>query len=221
MVVTADHVRSEVQNFLDYLIQSEIGLLTNPVVTYDGMLTWPTSSSRRAHGFLPHREMTLVRLYRYWIDTSAYSAVLADGALMQISYEFDRTGLVSHRLAYVRCPFAIEMGLLEREPIGDVLSIYAETVAVDDVRGGALRFDFDSAGARPGHPASHCTLIRDSCRIPCEGPMRLGRFAEFVFSNFYPRLWDAHPFLQRLAKSDLVPSTITNEDRRRVYISWS
>ena len=130
--------------------------------------------------------------YQAWLTNGAYSAVLFDGALVQISFEFRHSKIVGHRLAYVPCPFDLEPEYLQTEPLYDLVEAYATDVQSKPRLRSAIRFDFDPAAVGPGHPASHVTMFWPHCRIACVAPLSLGRFIRFIFYNFYPAMWENH-----------------------------
>ncbi len=55
--------------------------------------------SRRPHPSVPG--------YKHWPESGDYSAILQDGALLQISYQFAGNQVDQHRLAYVSCPYPL------------------------------------------------------------------------------------------------------------------
>jgi hypothetical protein len=159
--------------------------------------------------------------YLDWVETGNYSAVLFDGALLQVTYGIEGNLISSHRLAYVPCPFNVDYSLLETEPISDVVRMYAaRPVAEDHLLSAAVRFDFDRIAARPGHPASHLTLNSTECRIACHSPVRLGNFADFVFRNFYATLWNYHPYFQEMPRGNWGGRTLTDDEAMRMHLSW-
>lgn len=217
MTPTSRATQTELKNLLDYLVDSEIALYTNTVRTVDGVVSWqPYVSSTR---FLSKRR-SMTSAYRHWIKTGAYSAVLADGSLLQFTYEFAGSSLIRHRLAYVPCPFTVDAALLQTEAILDVFDLYADGRTEDVVLHTTVRFDFDLSQAGPEHPAAHLTINGAECRVPCAGPLRIGQFVDFVFRNFYPDLWRTHPYLRKLPKSPVGARTVSDDEMQRLHVSW-
>ena len=167
-MTTARAVQTDVQNLLDYLLESEGALYTNPVVNQLGRVSW--RPGKTGLEFLPSRTLPTASDYRHWLEAGSYSAVLSDGALLQITYEFEGHQLVAHRLAYVPCPFEVEPDLLASEPLLEVYDLHAGGHVHSVVLGTVIRFDFDRRSARRGHSASHLTINGPSCRIPCAAP---------------------------------------------------
>lgn len=218
MALSRRVVRNEVSNLLTYLLESEIALLTTPVLDDGPRLSWRPLG--RTAEFLPSRDHGSLALYRAWLEDGQYSALLYDGSLLQITYEFAGTVLVAHRLAWVPCPFAIDPELLEIAPVLDVFDMYAAGATSDVLLRTAVRFDFDLERASPGHPASHMTINASDCRIACAAPLRLGHFIDFVFGNFYRPLWLLHPYLTTISKKAWGSHTATADEVERMHMSW-
>lgn len=216
-MTTARTVETDVRNFLDYLLDSEVALYTNPVVNQRGRVSWRLGN--QGAEFLPNRRLPAASDYRHWLEAGAYSAVLSDGALLQMTYEFEGHQLVAHRLAYVPCPFDVEPDLLASEPLVEVYDLHAEGHAHSVVLGTVVRFDFDRSSARRGHSASHLTINGPTCRIPCAAPVRVGQFSDFVFRHFYPSVAAAHPYLLSAAAT-WGERTVTDEESGRLHMSW-
>lgn len=213
--------RTEVQDLLDYLIDKRLALFTNRVSAVDGRVSW--------HGFndgarlLAHRGLPRLEVYRAWVASGAYSALLPDGALLQISYDFEGDELVAHRLAYVPCPFEVDPYLLQEEPVTDVIDMYASQHGAVEalVLQTTVRFDYDINQAKPGHPAAHLTLNASDCRLACAGPLRLGHFISFVFRNFYPQVWQEHATRFRsLSTAQWCSPTISDDERVTPHLWW-
>jgi hypothetical protein len=215
---TSEAVRTEVADFLATLLQDTIAIATNPVVNDGERVSWPRRSSDPR--FLRDVGALSINDYRWWLENSYYSAVLFDGSLLQISYEFLDRQLSGHRLAFIPCPFQIDREVLEYDPFVDIFDRYAQGPADSVVPRSPIRFDFDSVNAQPGHPVSHLTLNAAECRVPCASPMRLGLFVDFVFRHFYPRLAQEHPWLLQLPQESLGAHTVTEDEQSRIHISW-
>ena len=217
-MVTSRVIKAEVEGVLDYLVESEIALHVNTVSNELGSVSWRRFGS--AERFLPNRGRPSTSDYRGWLVAGDYSAVLYDGALIQLTYQVDGAMLTTHRLAYVPPPFHMDVDMLQSFPLVDVFDLYAQGSTTDVVLSTVLRFDFDSAAAREGHPASHLTLNHPDCRIACIAPVRVGLFFEFVFRHFYYSLWRAHPFFGGLPKSGWGRVSATEGERQGIHMSW-
>jgi hypothetical protein len=218
MTPTSRVVRDEVDNLLAYLIDSEIALLTNPVRDEAGRISWHPYVAGRA--FLENSDPPTLAGYRGWVASGHFSALLYDGALLQMTYDFAGHVIASHRLAWVPCPFAVDVDLLQNAPILEVVDMYADGRPVDVLLRTMIRFDFDQEAANSSHPATHLTINSRDCRIACAAPLRLGRFVEFVFRNFYPDIWRAHPYLSGISQSALADHTLTPIEAEAPHVSW-
>jgi hypothetical protein len=143
--MTANEVRSEMDSLLALLIDREIALRTNPVVLMHRTprsrltrITWSGSAS--LPGELFRGGSATVADYRGWLKRRAYSAVLYDGAIVQLTYDVSGRQVVGHRLAYFPCPFDRDRELFEHRaaarccgsarPIGCVSRASAIAVAL-------------------------------------------------------------------------------------------
>lgn len=217
MAPRPEAVYREVDGLLSYLITAEIALYRQSVTRGPNIITWhvPQPVPR----FLESRQYNLSG-YLAWVEMGQYSALLFDGSLLQITYEYAAGQLLRHRLAYVPCPFAIDPELLQRDPLSDVLDIYASGNPGDMNLNSIIRFDFDPDRSARNHPAAHMSLNSAECRIACSGPLRLGHFVDFVFRHFYPVLWSSHPFFDGMARADWGGRTVTDEEARRMHMHW-
>jgi hypothetical protein len=150
-------VQDEVANVLDYLAEAELALNINPVSTHE----WVEASKRATrvswHGhdpnadFLVTRQHGTIEQYLHWVTTGAYSAVLLDASLLQVTYDVVGNDIAAHRLAYIPCPFIIETEFLEEgNPIDEVVGMYVELS--DVVLRSPIRFDYDLKAAKTHHP---------------------------------------------------------------------
>jgi hypothetical protein len=216
-MVTNRAVADEVQNLIDYLLAKQIAIFANPVARGFERVTWH-STSAKASDFFQKRQC--VDAYRAWVDGGHYSAILFDGAIIQISFDFAAGELSGHRLAYIPCPYEIDHELLTVEPIGDLIDLYSdngESVLLHS----QVRFDFDPMNAAPGHAASHMTMNSADCRVPCLAPLRLGHFVSFVFQHFYPTLWQAHGYLRSLSRKEWGYETLTKTEGSDIHLAWT
>jgi len=217
MVATSRSLRDELVNFLTYLVASEIALYANHVSGDGDQVSWKAPGSK----FLEERRKQTYANYRSWLENGAYSALLFDGALLQITYRFAGRTLIEHRLAWVPSPFAMDLELLNNESPVDVFDMYAAGPSSDVELKTPIHFDFDPARAADDHPTTHVSLNSSDCRIACAAPLRLGHFVEFVFRNFYPDVWGAHKYLHDLSREPWGEQTITKVEASQVHLSWA
>ena len=225
--LTANQTLNEIQNLLDALADSEVALLTNKVVETwlpaHGYLRVTWANNLTTPGFLFRSRTPTMDEYIGWVENNSYSALLFDGAIIQVSFDFSGSALVGHRLHYFPCPFDLDAALVRREPFREVLELYAGGSNLDEIRlRTPIRFDFrwDDEAATGGHPASHMTFQWSHARVPVLAPLSLGHFVRFIFKNFYPNLWRLHRYLREWPIQSFDP-TIELEDSREIHISLS
>jgi hypothetical protein len=223
-VLTSRGVQTEIENLLSYLLESEIAVYAQPVLISEGRVSWRTAKSTVP--FMISHGHPSVLDYRHWVSNGQYSALLADGAVLQLTYDFSGHLLVGHRLAYVPCPYNFTDLNMPLDP-ADLLDLYDDCRVTDIVLASAIRFDFDPRSRSHEnsrwthtHPDSHLTINSISCRIPCAAPLRLGTFIEFVFKHFYPHWWASHKYLRYLSRDGL-NRTVTEEERLSLHIAWA
>jgi hypothetical protein len=219
-------VRDEVTNVLDYLAEAELTLNIN-LVSLAERAEGPSRVTRVSwHGHDPKADFLLARQhgtigqYCHWVTTGAYSAVLTDASLLQVTYDLVGGEIVAHRLAYIPCPFIVDPQLLDEGiPIDEVVELY--TQPSDVALRSPIRFDYDRKAAKENHPAAHMTLNSADCRIACVAPMHVLRFVDFVFRHFYPALWSVHSlFFDAAAWRHMGDPVITSEDRTSPHLMW-
>jgi hypothetical protein len=215
--MTVSECRREIEQFLSLLTDSEVAIrVTQPLIrrlaARDQRVTWPDQGSFWANKHPSWSE------YRAWIEAEAFSAVLFDGALLQCSFDFHRDRLSAHRLVYFPCPFRIDPALFREEPILDVVDLFIDSPRQYARLVTPLRFDYDAGSHNELHPASHLTLISSDCRWAVTAPISLGHFIRFVFSHFYPTLYESLSFTREWRQEDS-PRTIRVEEERFLHIT--
>ena len=200
--MTPQRTLIDIQNLMDALSNSGVAISTNKAVlnwlqsSGRQRVTWATNS--RTPGALFRSYSATLQEYVGWVENSSYSALLLDGGILQISYDFDGQIVVAHRLCFFPCPFDLDVSLVRELPFRDVIELYAESSQFDDIRlRTPVRFDYDfvNAAVNDQHPTTHMTFQWSHVRLPVVSPLSLGHFVRFVFRNFYPSLWRVHSFL--------------------------
>lgn len=110
---------------------------------------------------------------------------LLDGGIFQLLYNFDKEGLLKHRLAYFPSPYFEEFQnnpeIYEYDDLyGDIINKQVMPVIV--------RIDYDRCDIESEyhHPYCHVTLGQyKNCRIPVESPLTPCEFVSFILENFY------------------------------------
>lgn len=137
------------------------------------------------------RDYTYQDIHARLLAARAYSARLADGSLLQMTYRFAGRSIQQHRLAFFPTPDPREFAN-NAESLGED-DVYAE-LQRRNVVPVPLRFDYDRASASElSHPASHLTIGQyPNCRIPVSAPLVPVVFVEFVARNFYHTAFTRH-----------------------------
>lgn len=184
--MTAAQVQSDAYSVVRFLVTSGLSNDENyPYLDRVGnteLITFNTASGLS----VALKARSYKEIYDEMHSSRTYNAMLADGGLLQMNYEFERGTLVRHRLAYWPSPY---LSSFQDDPDLYLLDeIYAEVVSKAIVPF-PLRFDFDSS---PGvtkplvHPMSHVTLGQyDRCRIPASSAVGPIVFSEFILRSFY------------------------------------
>ena len=218
---TTRALHDAVTNVLDFLMVAELATYATQVslVELGEERTRVSFHSHTAAPFLVTTGHPTVDQFIAWAETGAYSAMLFDGSLLQLTFDLKSDHVVGHRLAYAPCPFDIDEQLLtDGEPLVDVIEAYRDG---DALLRTPVRFDFDQNNASEHHPASHMTFNGMDCRIACAAPMHPLRFVDFIFRHFYKSYWDAHAaFFGAAGWRHLGSSTLTDPERAAVHITW-
>ncbi len=222
-MVTPRVIRDDITNLLDYLLIAQIAAYTSVVSVSGsasgGHVTW--HPYRPDLPFLVNRGDPSLDDYRSWVEAGAFSALLLDGALLQITYEISGGAVSGHRLAYIPCPYRLDPVMVRQDPILDLIDLYIEAEPTRMVLHSPIRFDFDPASADRWHPSAHLTINSPNCRIACTAPMHVRRFADFIFRHFYPEIWRAHTvFFAEGARREIGTRIIAEEDLGAPHIAW-
>jgi hypothetical protein len=210
-----------VVNALDYLRDSELTIFTNPVSLERDRVAWHSVSAQ------PHEKgrslYPTIADYMNALAAGAYSAVLLDGSLIQVEYGVLGGEVVSHRLAYVPCPYIVDLDLLMSElPLAEVMEVYAVDLPASLAIRTPIRFDYDPEAAKPGHPAAHMTINSVHCRIACVAPLHVHRFLDFLFRHFYPVYRSDHQsFFDAGSRRHVGEKVIVDADRETPHIMWN
>jgi hypothetical protein len=212
---------TNLRNLLSLLIQSGIAIVINPVIERHlarvTRITW--SSPYDTAGLMTGSTFATIDEYCAFIDSQMYSTVLYDGALLQISYDYQGNELVGHRLCYYPCPFDIDREMLQTDPIGEVIDLYRESSDTRINLRSPCRFDYDEKNAEEQHPAVHMHVVRSHCRWAVTAPLSLGHFTTFVFRHFYPEIWAVQPFIRKWPRDRGARRMTTREDESQLHIS--
>ncbi len=120
-------------------------------------------------------------IYNELNHNNNYNIKLIDGALLQLLYTYERSKLISHRLAFFPSPY---LEAFQNEPdIYEEDEIYADILA-KNIMAVPIRFDYDPNSFQEiDHPKSHLTLGQfKNCRIPVSSPITPSLFIAFIFA---------------------------------------
>lgn len=219
-MATIRSVRDDVKEVLDYLLDAELAIYTNEVSLDSSRVSWHTRETNAP--FITSRDYATLEQFCSWVEASALSAILFDGSLLQITYDVEEGEIVGHRLAYIPCPFIIDIELLhEGESLVDIIEVYGDYQLQEMALRSPVRFDYDPLAAAPGHPPAHMTINAVDCRIACVSPMHVLRFVDFVFRNFYHALHTAHrDFFSKASTRHVGQRVLTDEEASGLHVMW-
>ena len=212
----------EIRNTLELMLERGLLIAQNPVVEkyHRGCVevTWAPTPPGDLFRLQEHSLTTFMQR----LEAKAYSAIMRDGALLQLHWVFEDDELVQHRLAYLPFPVDDADSMLDDElPVLEVLDYYLDNNAADNIRlRSPVRFDYDPNDKAPGHPAAHLTLNYSHCRIAISEPLDLGRFLKFVVMNFYPEWWRTHTFLREFRTTRAGPRCIEPAEEEHPHLGW-
>ena len=211
-------MRDSIQNVVDFLYEAKLTIATSTISESDNFVSWhPT---RKGIPFLRSDDDIDVDQYISWIDAGHYTCILFDGSLLQLSYSIDGRQISGHRLAFIPCPWLLDMNYLDEGfSLQEILEIHSSNAVRMK---SAVRFDLDISAAKRGHPASHLTFNSNDCRIACLAPITPLRFVDFIFKNFYAFYWSRHrSYFSTARSSHLAIPVIGDDERDDIHISWN
>lgn len=146
-----------------------------------------------------------------------YNIKMIDGALIQFLYIYEKSQLISHRLAFFPSPY---IEAFQNDPeIYEMDEIYADIIA-KNILPVPIRFDYDPKNFKEiDHPQCHLTLGQfKNCRIPVCSPITPRAFISFILRSFYNTAFNK--FTDNLTlSSDIFPETITSLEKKLLHIS--
>jgi Uncharacterized conserved protein (DUF2290) len=220
--LTPEQVRRDVADLLDYLLESDLAYTVNPVgmVGPAGrkLITW--QGQTRGEPLFTHGQHPTLTDYLRWVEDGAYSALLADGSLLQITYSVSAGDVVGHRLAYVPSPVMVDEDMFDSGDLVDYLTGMPFAASDLSLRS-PIRFDYDPPAAGEAHPASHLTVSVVDCRVPCRTWLPLSAFVRFVYQHFYPAQWRLHDALRKpIARGPSSTAKMPDQFLDEPHVSW-
>lgn len=211
----ASDIATEIKGLLVWMIK--IGLSNNqnfPKVYDSGRCTCIGFDNEERESAFIHSSMSYADAYKEIIKHRAYTCILLDGAILQISYAISDRKLIKHRLGFFSSP---NLERYEDDPSSyDEDNLYTEAASKNTVPF-PFRFDYDSE-ERANHPFTHLTLGQyKGCRIPVSAPLTPAIFIRFIVSHFYNTIWEKAK--NSFPKSRLAfKETIRQEERKALHV---
>lgn len=163
------------------------------------------------------KNVEYIEIYKELDKNRNYNIKMIDGALLQFLYTYDKSKLISHRLAFFPSPFLYDF---QSEPeLYESDEIYADIIA-RNILPVPIRFDYDPANYRElDHPKCHLTLGQfKNCRIPINSPITPNIFISFILRSFYNTA--LRKFTNELDfPSDLFDKTITPVEQKILHLA--
>lgn len=159
-----------------------------------------------------------VKEYLEFLRGDHYQFLLIDGALIQMSYDFNQGGeIVESRLVWYPCPVNFAREELEYFSIDEIV----ETVPTLDVNcRGPMRFDYSTRQANENHSTVHLHMGMEAFRLPVQRPLEPSRFIRLIVRTAYPHVWDTKECC-RLAEDWGGRDSLNNDDRQIGSINWN
>lgn len=216
---TPEKIKMQVDRIIRYLV--EVGLASDQNFAIQRGLAGTRveiTFLHAEHVSIAMKDRAYQEIYEHLAQERAYSAMMPDGALVQMMYVFNGTVLERHRLAFFPAPHLEEFQNNPDIYLED--EIYADVIAKNLVPF-PLRFDYD---ARDGnhieieHPKSHLTLGQyENCRIPVTAPMTPYWFIDFILRNFYHTAF--HRYADQLPTfDDVFDESIVSPEKSVVHV---
>lgn len=165
------------------------------------------------------RNVNYKKMYEELDRNYNYNVKMIDGALIQLMYTYEKSSLISHRLAFFPSPF---LESFQNEPeIYENDEIYADIIA-KNILPVPIRFDYDPDNHQElDHPKSHLTLGQfKNCRIPVCSPITPSTFISFILRSFYNTAFKK--FTSQLTfSSKLFDKTITPREKQILHIAMN
>ena len=197
--MTPSQLKNKIQNIVDALVNKKIAMLRTRVEIRQAKSALRVSWARAAGApVLNDHPFASMSEYRSILEHQDFSALLADGAVLQMSYDIEGNRVCGHRLVYYPCPYILNRAELAEFPIVEVLELAERSPDSRRLRG-PIRFDYSTKEDASISPA-HVHLSDAECRCPMVAPLMPGQFLRFVFASFYPDQWKSGGYLRELPR---------------------
>jgi len=193
-MITLDQLARDYTSICHRLLSKSLAIDVNPLITSrtdagNAIASW----SRNASLEYMFGGLSLADAYIEVMRRRDYTILLSDYSALQISFTHGNGGLAGHRYCYFKCPMQIDEELVSEIGLVDYLML-APPLRNDPL--GPIRFEYDPEHASKEHPAVHCHIAQESCRVAIPSPLSIGHFIKFVFRQFYPGIWSACDWLR-------------------------
>jgi hypothetical protein len=219
-MVTPDTLKRQLDSLVGYMARANLTTDQNFAIRRQlGNRRSEITFAGAEHLPLALKDSFYSEIYESLRAKRAYNVLMADGAMIQMSYLFESDELERHRLAFLPSPSLSEFQ--ENSEIYLTEAIYADVVAKGVVPF-PIRFDFDcreTAFEEINHPKSHLSLGQyRNCRIPVTAALTPANFIDFVLRHFYHTAFLDHASsLPRFA--DAFMGTATDAERSIVHMT--
>jgi hypothetical protein len=181
-----NQIRDELIYGLNLLLAADLVIDANNVVIAEAggriNVSWTTTPNL---GYL-FSDFATLEHYQAVLLNRDYNILLADGSIVQVSYQVEGDEVTRHRLCYFPCPFLVDTDEIAEYGLNDLIDLLCADEFQSRLRlVSPVRFDFDAEFFDEYHHYSHMTTIKKTCRVPAFGPLSVGHFLRFVLSYFY------------------------------------
>jgi hypothetical protein len=217
-MISHQKILEEIQTITTKLIQMSLSERENfPSCVSIGKDSYEIAYSGMQDLSIALKNIEYKQIYQELDKGKNYNFKMVDGALIQLLYTYNRSELVSHRLAFLPSPFLEDF---QNNPeIYETEEIYADIIA-RNILPVPIRFDYDPDNHQElDHPKCHLTLGQfENCRIPVCCPISPNTFIYFILRSFYNT--DFRKFTDELVFStNLFNETITPKEKKVLHIA--
>ncbi|MBD1219080.1 MAG: DUF2290 domain-containing protein [Aphanizomenon flos-aquae Clear-A1] len=217
-MISHQKILEEIQTITTKLIQMSLSERQNfPSCVSIGKDSYEIAYSGMQDLSIALKNIEYKQIYQELDKGKNYNFKMVDGALIQLLYTYNRSELVSHRLAFLPSPFLEDF---QNNPeIYETEEIYADIIA-RNILPVPIRFDYDPDNHQElDHPKCHLTLGQfENCRIPVCSPISPNTFISFILRSFYNTAF--RKFTDELVFStNLFNETITPKEKKVLHIA--
>ncbi|MTJ18200.1 MULTISPECIES: DUF2290 domain-containing protein [unclassified Dolichospermum] len=217
-MISHQKILEEIQTITTKLIQMSLSERQNfPSCVSIGKDSYEIAYSGMQDLSIALKNIEYKQIYQELDKGKNYNFKMVDGALIQLLYTYNRSELVSHRLAFLPSPFLEDF---QNNPeIYETEEIYADIIA-RNILPVPIRFDYDPDNHQElDHPKCHLTLGQfENCRIPVCSPISPNTFISFILRSFYNTAFRKFTSDYTFS-SNLFNETITLKEKKVLHIA--